>query len=38
LGIFDVLNVTLWAASAGEPKQLAQAKIGADGRFEFSAI
>jgi hypothetical protein len=26
-------TVTLWAASAGEPKQLAQAQTGADGRF-----
>src|SRR6266702_7460807 len=26
-------TVTLWAASAGEPKQLAQAKSGSDGRF-----
>ena len=24
---------TLWAASAGEPKQLAQARSGAEGRF-----
>ena len=30
-------TVTLWAASAGEPKQLAQAKTGADGRFALSA-
>ena len=29
--------VTLWAASAGEPKQLAQTKSGADGRFELRA-
>jgi hypothetical protein len=28
-------TVTLWAASAGEPKQLAQAKSGGDGRFEL---
>src|SRR6266700_3233292 len=28
-------TVTLWAASAGEPKQLAQAKSGSDGRFEL---
>ena len=28
-------TVTLWAASAGEPKQLAQAKSGNDGRFEL---
>ena len=27
--------VTLWAASAGAPKQLAQTKIGVDGRFEL---
>jgi hypothetical protein len=26
---------TLWAASAGEPKQLAQTKTGADGRFDL---
>jgi hypothetical protein len=30
-------TVTLWAASAAEPKQLAQAQTGADGRFELSA-
>ncbi len=30
-------TVTLWAASAGEPKQLAQAKTGPDGRFEVRA-
>jgi hypothetical protein len=30
-------TVTLWAASAGAPKQLAQAKTGADGRFALSA-
>ncbi len=30
-------TMTLWAASAGEPKQLAQAKTGADGRFALSA-
>ena len=28
-------TVTLWAASAGEPKQLAQAKSGNDGQFEL---
>jgi hypothetical protein len=28
-------TVTLWATSAGEPKQLAQAKSGNDGRFEL---
>jgi hypothetical protein len=28
-------TVTLWAASAGEPKQLAQTKTGGDGRFEL---
>ena len=27
-------TVTLWAASAGEPKQLAQTKSRSDGRFE----
>jgi hypothetical protein len=27
--------VTLWAASAGEPRQLAQARAGADGRFSL---
>lgn len=30
-------TVTLWAANAGEPKQLAHAKTGADGRFALSA-
>jgi hypothetical protein len=30
-------TVTLWAASAGEPKQLAQAKTSADGSFALSA-
>jgi hypothetical protein len=30
-------TVTLWAASAGEPKQLAQTKTGPDGRFELRA-
>jgi hypothetical protein len=29
-------SVTLWAASANEPTQLAQAQTGADGRFELS--
>jgi hypothetical protein len=29
--------VTLWAASASEPKQLAQTKSGRDGRFHISA-
>jgi streptogramin lyase len=29
-------TVTLWAASAGEPRQLAQARTGADGRFNLS--
>jgi hypothetical protein len=29
-------TVTLWAASAGAPKQLAQAKTGADGRFSLN--
>src|SRR5262252_2662473 len=28
-------NATLWAASAGEPRQLAQARTGADGRFSL---
>jgi hypothetical protein len=28
-------TVTLWAASAGEPKQLAQTQTGSDGRFEL---
>jgi hypothetical protein len=30
-------TVTLWAASAGAPKQLAQTRTGADGRFAISA-
>jgi hypothetical protein len=30
-------TVTLWAASAGDPKQLDQTKTGADGRFELRA-
>ena len=30
-------TVTLWAASAGAPKQLAQTKSGADGRFTLNA-
>ncbi|MFZ0352863.1 MAG: hypothetical protein WAM12_04260, partial [Pseudolabrys sp.] len=30
-------TVTLWAASAGEPKQLAQVKTGSDGRFELGS-
>jgi hypothetical protein len=30
-------TVTLWAASAGAPKQLAQARTGADGRFALNA-
>lgn len=30
-------TVTLYAASAGAPKQLAQAKSGADGRFVVTA-
>jgi streptogramin lyase len=29
-------TVTLWAASAGEPQQLAQARTGADGRFAMT--
>src|SRR5215472_18896090 len=28
-------NVTLWAASSGQPKQLAQAESGSDGRIEL---
>jgi hypothetical protein len=28
-------TVTLWAASVGDPKQLAQTKAGSDGRFEL---
>ena len=28
-------TVTLWAASAGEPQQLARAKSGSDGQFEL---
>jgi hypothetical protein len=28
-------TVTLWAAGAGDPKQLAQTKSGGDGRFEL---
>jgi hypothetical protein len=34
-GPFASSTVTLWAASAGEPKQLAQTKSGRDGRFEL---
>ena len=30
-------TVTLWAASGGEPKQLAQTKTGRDGRFQLRA-
>jgi hypothetical protein len=30
-------TVTLWAASANEPKQLAQTKTGSDGRFQLHA-
>src|SRR6516165_1975200 len=30
-------SVTLWAASAGEPKQLAQARANGDGRFELTS-
>jgi len=30
-------TVTLWAASANEPKQLAQTKTGSDGRFRLHA-
>ena len=28
-------TITLWAASAGEPRQLAQVKSGSDGRFQL---
>jgi hypothetical protein len=28
-------TVTLWAASAGEPRQLAQTRANSDGRFEL---
>jgi streptogramin lyase len=31
-------TVTLWAASADAPKQLAQARTGADGRFALSPV
>jgi hypothetical protein len=30
-------SVTLWAASAGEPKQLAQARTDGGGRFEMGS-
>src|SRR5262245_49446042 len=30
-------TVTLWAANAGNPKQLAQTRTGADGRFSLTA-
>src|SRR5689334_15848803 len=30
-------TVTLWAASSGDPKQLAQAKTGSDGRFQLGS-
>jgi hypothetical protein len=30
-------NVTLWAASAGEPRQLAQARTNSDGQFELGS-
>jgi streptogramin lyase len=30
-------SVTLWAASAGEPKQLAQARTNGDGHFELTS-
>ena len=33
----DNSNVTLWAATAGAPKQLAQARTSADGRFAIKA-
>jgi hypothetical protein len=29
--------VTLWAASAGQPRQLAQTRTSSDGRFEFDS-
>jgi hypothetical protein len=31
------LTVTLWAASAGDPRQLAQARTNSDGRFDLSS-
>ena len=31
-------TVTLWAASAGEPRQVAQTKSGSDGRFELGTV
>jgi len=31
-------TVTLWGASAGAPKQLAQTRTGADGRFALDAV
>jgi hypothetical protein len=34
-GPLAMSTVTLWAASAGEPKQLAQTRSSADGRFEL---
>lgn len=34
-GPFVSSTITLWAASAGEPKQLAQARSDSDGRFEL---
>src|SRR5262245_42594842 len=30
-------TVTLWGASAGDPRQLAQARTGSDGRFELGS-
>ena len=30
-------TVTLWGASAGEPRQLAQARTNSDGRFELGS-
>jgi hypothetical protein len=30
-------TVTLWAATAGEPKQLSQTELGGDGRFELAS-
>jgi hypothetical protein len=31
-------SVTLWSASSGEPKQIAQTKSGKDGRFTFANV
>src|SRR5262245_65896815 len=35
-GVVAGSTVTLWAASAGEPRQLVQARSGADGRFNLA--